>query len=77
MQGSSALNIEDERDDIVHVTKQSQKALSLAIDELKILVAEIVPKDPVRNTIQLEYRKGSGVWFHVKELPDEYRIAVP
>ncbi|UKZ70736.1 uncharacterized protein TrAtP1_011707 [Trichoderma atroviride] len=52
------------------ILRNLKKALSLAIDELKILAAEIVPKDPVRNTIQLEYRKDSGVWFHVKELPD-------
>jgi hypothetical protein len=52
------------------ILQNLKKALSLAIDELNILAADIIPLDPERNTIQLEYRKDSGVWFHVKELPD-------
>ncbi|PTB69353.1 hypothetical protein BBK36DRAFT_1109484 [Trichoderma citrinoviride] len=47
-----------------------KKGLSRAIDELNILAADIIPLDPKDDTIQLEYHKDSGVWFHVKELPD-------
>lgn len=52
------------------ILQNLKKALSLAIDELLILAADIIPLDPKNDTIQLEYRKDSGVWFHVKELPD-------
>ncbi|KAL6835312.1 transferase family domain-containing protein [Trichoderma camerunense] len=52
------------------ILQNLKRALSLAIDELTILAADIIPLDPANDTIQLEYGEDAGVWFHVKELPD-------
>ena len=44
--------------------------LASTIDEIRFLAADILPESEERDSIQLEYEEGAGVWFYSQELPD-------
>jgi hypothetical protein len=61
------LDSDVDRSDVVH---NLQAGLVHTIDEINILAAYVIPEDPRRGTIQLEFEEDAGVNFFVRDMPD-------
>ncbi|ENI04582.1 hypothetical protein COCC4DRAFT_23811 [Bipolaris maydis ATCC 48331] len=59
----------NENVDRSEVVRNLQVGLAHTIDEINVLAAYVVPEDPRRGTIQLEFEEDAGIAFFVKDMP--------
>jgi hypothetical protein len=52
------------------IIQDLKDGLAKTIEEMPFIAAEVIPENQERGTVQLEIGENSGVWFHVKEVPE-------